>query len=53
MPTTASSSPRIASPGAITGLMLSQVRRTVGGWLASALQKSLIRSVLRVAMMSS
>src|SRR5262245_40618867 len=32
---------------------LSHVRRRVGGWLASAFQKLLIRSVLRVAMRSS
>ena len=34
-------------------LMLSQVRRSVAGSCASAFQKLLIQSVLRVAMMSS
>ena len=37
----------------MTSFTLSQVRRSVGGWLASAFQKLLMRSVLRVAMMSS
>src|ERR1700704_1231944 len=33
--------------------MLSHVRASVGGWLASAFQKLFTRSVFRVAMMSS
>jgi len=37
----------------MTCLTLSQVRRRVGGWLASAFQKLLIQSMLRVFMMSS
>src|SRR5215469_696635 len=42
-----------SAPGAITCLMLSQVRRSVAGSFASAFQKLLIQSVRRVAMMSS
>ncbi len=34
-------------------LMLSHVRRSVGGWWARAFQKLFTQSVLRVAMMSS
>src|SRR4030095_16546520 len=41
------------APGAITDLSVSHVRRSVGGWLASAFQKLLTRSTFRVAMMSS
>src|SRR5581483_3539493 len=42
-----------SAPGAMTSLMLSQVRFRVAGSLASAFQKLLIQSDLRVAMMSS
>src|SRR5207253_3126288 len=41
------------APGAMTSLMLSQVRRKVGGSFASTFQKLLIQSVPRVLMMSS
>src|SRR5215213_8610814 len=37
----------------MTSFRLSQIRRRVGGWLASAFQKLLIQSVLRVCLMSS
>jgi hypothetical protein len=42
-----------SAPGAITSFRLSQVRRSVGGWCANALQKLLIQSVLQLALMSS